>query len=321
MDDVRLILATAPRPGALAILQLLGDVEPVLREISGKDDWPVGCTRLATFSDIDEGMVVRLRDDVAELIPHGGMRVQQRLIAWLQTLGIELVESNNCDPMDLFPEAEDELEAIMLHALSRAQSPLAVELLLDQPRRWREVPAETAFTDQDHARWMRLNRLINPPHVVVCGQANVGKSTLSNALMGRALSLEADMPGTTRDYTAGRLDLAGLVVDWHDTAGLRSTDDPVETRAIELSRHLMAQADLLIALTDAEHDWPDLPRSAELRVANKSDLAARSDADLNISALTGEGMAEFVSAVRDRLVFPTDLTDPSPWRFDERLPV
>jgi len=109
-------------------------------------------------------------------------------------------------------------------------------------------------------------------------------------------------------------------VDWHDTAGLRPTDDPVETRAIELSQRLIAQADLLIALTDAEHDWPELPRPAGLHVASKSDLASRSDAELNICALTGEGMAEFVATVRDRLVFPSDLTDPKPWRFDERLP-
>ena len=320
MADVRLILATAQRPGALAILQLVGDVVPVLEEIGGQAGWPVGRMKLANLADIDEGLIARLRDDGAELIPHGGVRVQQRLIKELQALGVEMVNADDCHLLDLFPEAEDEIEAIMLQALARAQSPLAVELLLDQPQRWRKVTPIASCTTQDEERWHRLNRLIDPPCVVVCGRANVGKSTLSNALMGRSLSLAADLPGTTRDYTAGRLDLAGLVVDWHDTAGLRATDDPVEQQAIDLSLRVMIEADLLIALTDAEHEWPKLPRPADIKVGSKSDLRPRGDADICISAVTGAGISEFVAHVRDRLVYPADLTDPNPWRFDDRLP-
>jgi tRNA modification GTPase len=151
------------------------------------------------------------------------------------------------------------------------------------------------------------------------GTPNVGKSTLSNALLGRSMSITLDAPGTTRDYTTGLIDLAGLVVRWHDTPGLRETDDEVEAMAIDLARGLLANADLIVALTDAETEWPALPREADMRVASKCDLARRDDADLCVSAVTGEGLAELAAAVRDRLVPPDDLRHPGPWMFDAEL--
>jgi tRNA modification GTPase len=155
----------------------------------------------------------------------------------------------------------------------------------------------------------------------LAGPPNVGKSTLSNALVGRSMSIAVDMPGTTRDYTAARIELAGLVVNWHDTPGLRKTGDAIEAKAIDLARRLMAHADLLIAVTDTEHDWPILPREPDVRLASKADLAGRGDADVSISALTGDGVSELVRLVRDRLLPPDDCiaARERPWLFDERL--
>jgi tRNA modification GTPase len=211
----------------------------------------------------------------------------------------------------------DRFEALALAALARARSPLAVDLLMDQPRRWRLQPA---LSEEDEARSRRLNRLIDPPMVVLAGPPNVGKSTLSNALLGRSMSIAHDQPGTTRDYTAALFDLVSLVVRWHDTPGLRTTDDPIEGKAIELAGRMMASADVLIAMTDAEHDWPTLPREADLRIAGKADLGVRSDSDLSVCGLDGRGLAELAAVVRDRLVPREDLADPGTWRFDPRLP-
>ena len=109
------------------------------------------------------------------------------------------------------------------------------------------------------------------------------------------------------------------MVDWHDTPGLRDTEDAIEVKAIEIARGLMDRADFLIAITDHEHDWPELPRAADLKVANKLDLSRRNDSDVNISATTGENIETLVSSVRDMLVSPEDLTHPGPWLFDERV--
>jgi tRNA U34 5-carboxymethylaminomethyl modifying GTPase MnmE/TrmE len=310
-----LLPATAPRPGAIAILQLCGDVEPVLAALTGTGSWPIGRARLVSFAGVDEGLAVRLGDRVAQLMPHGGQRVVQRLIEWLVQRGVAIPDAAP-PPEAVYPEAEDRLEALTLGAVARSASPLAIDLLLDQPRRWRR---EVCLDHEARNRSLRLNRLIDPPLVAVAGPANVGKSTLSNTLLGRSMSITADLPGTTRDYTSGRIDLGGLVVDWHDTPGLRQTRDPIELKAVELARRLLAGADFVIAMTDAAHEWPDLPRKADLRLGSKADVAGRDDADLSVSAITGEGLAELVARVREALVPRDDLEHPGPWLFDKRL--
>ncbi len=318
------VVATALRPGAIAIIQIHGDVEPVLARITGRSDWPPGRARLATLADIDEGIVARIDERTAQIMPHGGVRVVQRLAAWLAERGVVAGSAAGIDPQDAFPEALDRTEALALVALSRAASPLAVDLLLDQRRRWAARPR---ITGADRARSIRLNRLIDPPLVVVAGSPNVGKSTLSNALVGRSISITADRPGTTRDYTAGRIDLAGLVVDWHDTPGLRGTRDPIEAEAIRLAGGLIERADFIVAMTAPGTDWPALPREPDLRVINKCDLdpAPRSASGgggaetLCVSALRGDGLAALVATIRDKLVPPGDLAHPGPWLFDERL--
>lgn len=322
---VQLVLATATRPGAIAIVQLIGESQSILRELTGVNDWPVGRMRLVDFGGIDEGLAVRLTERVTQLMPHGGPRVVQRLTTRLRELGAEVVPdatANDVDPRELFPEAQDFVGAVMLQTLARAQSPLAIDLLLDQPRRWRAAaPTPSTFSADDRARSARLNRLIDPPIVVLAGQPNVGKSTLSNALLGRAMSIAFDRPGTTRDYTSARIELAGIVVDWHDTPGIRKTSDVIEQRAIELASRLIDRADLLIAMTDHEHDWPELPREPDLRITNKIDVDQPSNraSVLGISAKTGAGLADLVTAARKALVPDEDLVHPGPWLFDEQL--
>jgi small GTP-binding protein len=319
-----LLHMTAHNPGAIAILQLHGEYQSIVRELTGLRDWPLHRMRLANLADIDHGLVVALNDSVAQIMPHGGPRVVQRLTAKLVELGAEIVAADAIDPQAIYPEAADRFEALMLLALARAESPLAVDLLLDQPRRWREFTANASgetLTGADRARSLRLNRLLDAPIVVLAGAPNVGKSTLSNALLGRSMSIALDMPGTTRDYTAGRIDLSGLVVDWHDTPGMRETSDPIERRSMEIARRLIDRADLLIAMRDPDSPWPHLPREADLRVMNKCDLVKKQDKTdaLLVSAQTGENMPALVNAVRDALVSNADLADAHPWLFDARI--
>ncbi len=325
-----LVHATPNNSGAIAILQLIGDSAMILRELTGTDGWPIGKLRFVKFGEIDEGLAVRLTERVAQIMPHGGPRVVQKLTDRILQLGVQLADPTESvlDPQLIYPEAADRFEAIMLATLARAVSPLAIDLLLDQPRRWREFrEKKLTFTMEDRTRSRRLNRLVEPAIVVLAGRPNVGKSTLSNAMLGRSMSIAYDLPGTTRDYTTGQIELAGLVVHWHDTPGIRETTDPIERKAIELSQRLIGRADVLIAMRDPQTDWPVLPREPDLRVLNKTDLlneSARSKIDnpkseISISAATGDGVAALVTAVRDALIWPDDLVHPGPWLIDERL--
>lgn len=133
--------------------------------------------------------------------------------------------------------------------------------------------------------------------VAVIGPPNVGKSSLINALARADVALVSDVPGTTRDVISVRLELGGLLVTVLDTAGLRETDDPVERMGVARARQRAAAADLRLFVSDPLHaaDRAEF-QAGDLRVSNKCDLA-RGDG-LPVSALTGEGLAQLVAAIR-----------------------
>ena len=167
--------------------------------------------------------------------------------------------------------------------------------------------------------------------MVVVGAANVGKSTLLNALAGRTVAIEADLPGTTRDAVGARLDLAGLVVDWFDTAGLREDAVESERRALALTHAILERTDLLVELAAPGSGWPDtgplpVPSHADrLRVMTATDRDAATDAaeadeaDLLVSGLRGDGIAALVERIVETLVPSADRAHPGRWRFDDRL--
>ncbi|HWB21169.1 MAG TPA: GTPase [Phycisphaerales bacterium] len=321
----RCVLSTPREPGAIAVISLLGDPIPALQHLTNRSDWPIGVMRLVNFLDIDEGLAGCLTSTLAQIMPHGGPHVVRTILDALDDFGVEMAHGTALLSINeirtLFPEAQDEIEALALHTISISHSPFAIDLLLQQSARWKNAGGIADFkpTPDDLACSTRLAHLIHPPLVVLTGPANVGKSTLTNALIGRTVSITADAPGTTRDYTTALLDLAGLTVRWHDTPGLRETTDPIERHAMMIAHTLLSRADFIIAITDADHPWPKLPRDPDLSICSKSDLAVRSDADLCVSAQTSQNLTTFAELVRDRLVPPADIASNRPWIFDQRL--
>jgi tRNA modification GTPase len=85
--------------------------------------------------------------------------------------------------------------------------------------------------------------------VVFAGVPNAGKSSLFNALLGRARALVSDVPGTTRDAIEAVTEPAGAPFPLRlvDTAGLRQTTDAVERLGVEASGRAMAEAHVVLA--------------------------------------------------------------------------
>jgi len=338
-------VTTASTPGGIAIVQLRGDaVEATMHAITGRADWPVGRLRHVDFAGIDDGLAVLLRDGdeaVAQLMPHGGPRIVQRLLDRLRELGVAYDRSP--DPTAVYPEAGSPIEADVLATVARAASPAAVDLLAAQPGVWRKRlargPLGTEHRDAIARRSARLDRLIDPPTVVVVGRPNVGKSTLTNRLLGRAASVVADLPGTTRDWVASLAELVpigadahqGVAVRWLDTPGLRAAAeaDPIERRAVDLARRVVADAEVLIAMRDPSTGWPDtadLPRSPDLWVCNKVDGARapaeadgrRPDAAIPLSAAHGHGVDRLSHRVLEQLGLAA-VDRAAAWAFSPRL--
>lgn len=313
------LLATPRGPGAIAVVDLIGDVRAGLARLFPERPPALGSLSHRPFGDFDDGVVAVLSEDRAQLCPHGGTRTVERLQAWLAEHAIGWLEDASAiDPQEIFPEAQTRVEAFALAALSRAASRLAVNLLLAQSDRWAATPP----TDEDRPRSQRLRRLLVPARVVVVGAPNAGKSTLVNAIVGRTVALASPEAGTTRDYVTARVDLGGLVVDWFDTPGLRGTDDPIEAEAMRLARTLIDGADLLVALAEPGAAWPDCGRAPDVRVRSKADLAGGAEdptADATIAATTGLGLDALVALLRERIVPKADLESERPWIFDDRL--
>lgn len=311
------LCSPAERPGAIALLQIRGDVGGVLERL-GISPVPVGQMRVRDLAGIDRGVVARVRGDLAFVMPHAGREIVRQLAAALEREGVGL--DRDVSPLARYPEARSAFEAAQLDALARAASPRAIDLLLGQPRIWCEhLGREPTLgeSDPDPDRSARLNRLIVPPMVVAVGASNIGKSTLLNRLSGRAVAGVADEPGTTRDHLGSLVDLDGLIVRWVDTPGRRAASPEPEREALAIADALVPRADLVLRLGDREHP-PAGPAPAGrcLSIALRSDLGLPGWEHAGaVSASTGAGVPELARLVRRRLVTDADLAGGAPWRF------
>lgn len=86
--------------------------------------------------------------------------------------------------------------------------------------------------------------------LVLAGRTNAGKSSLFNALLKEDRALVSDIHGTTRDWLEAELDFKGIPVHLFDTAGLRTSEDTIETMGIERSMALASEADIILYLID-----------------------------------------------------------------------
>src|SRR5262245_38450914 len=158
------------------------------------------------------------------------------------------------------------------------------------------------------ARSGRTGRVLREGRmVVIAGLPNAGKSSLFNALAGADRAIVTDVPGTTRDVLTERIDVGGVPITLVDTAGLRESTDPIEAEGVDRARQAQRIAALTLVVLDRSLPLGDAERAVlretaapRLIVASKSDLSAgwtfddlgpeRNNA-LDVSALTGEGLA------------------------------
>lgn len=166
------------------------------------------------------------------------------------------------------------------------------------------------------------NVIKNGVPVVILGAPNLGKSTLLNALLEDEKAIVSDIPGTTRDIIEDTIHIEGVEFRFIDTAGIRQTDNEIESIGIERALNRSKEASIIIYLTDyqgfldinSNEDYKKLKTSLAvhqtlLTVVNKIDLAPEakdktSSDTLQISAKHHTGLdqlkAKLVQIIRDR---------------------
>jgi len=228
---------------------------------------------------------------------------------------LEALRAQLCLAVD-FPDEDVEclpLDALRAEALSVAADLTALLAGVERTRAWREGVL-----------------------AVLAGRVNAGKSSLMNALVGRARAIVSATPGTTRDYLEEMLDLSGLLTRLVDTAGLRHGQgtegvEAVEAAGQDLTREFMARAEAVLYVLDASQPLTPADREAlagldparALVVLNKCDLpggasaaaAEESAAGLGlewvrVSAKTGQGLEELCARLREKLLGGAGEPDP-----------
>ncbi|MDA7777918.1 tRNA uridine-5-carboxymethylaminomethyl(34) synthesis GTPase MnmE [Flavobacteriaceae bacterium] len=86
--------------------------------------------------------------------------------------------------------------------------------------------------------------------VAIAGKPNVGKSSLLNALFNEEKAIVSPIAGTTRDTIEDTLIIEGIQYRFIDTAGLRQTDDAIESIGVAKAKEKVTQASILLYLYD-----------------------------------------------------------------------
>ncbi len=135
--------------------------------------------------------------------------------------------------------------------------------------------------------------------IALAGRTNAGKSKLFNLFLKEDRSIVSDIRGTTRDYIESSVAVKGIPAVLIDTAGLRTSSDPVEAEGIRRSNLVIENADMILYLVDGSEgltpeDRTFIKEHPCIPLWNKTDIAreAAPDGFIPISAVTGAGFGE-----------------------------
>ena len=218
----------------------------------------------------EEIVVCRTRAERVEIHCHGGDVAAAAIIASLVERGCQQIEWQQW----VRASEPDAIAAAARIALARAPTARVASILCDQHAgalraaldaidaqiARGELTAARAGVDRLLARWELGRRLVEPWRVVLAGPPNVGKSSLINALVGYERAIVHSTPGTTRDVVSAATAFDGWPVELSDTAGLRSSVEPLETAGMGLARGAMQVADLVVLVRDASKSPSDEER-------------------------------------------------------------
>jgi len=229
-------------------------------------------------------------EDTVEISCHGSVYIRRRLLECLVGEGCQMAQPGEFTRraylngrMDL---SRAEAVADIIAGESKAQHQMAMkqlrggyseelnalreellrltglmELELDFPEEDVEFADRTellALCDQIELKLKKLidsyrlgNAVKRGIPVAIVGTTNVGKSTLLNTLLGEERAIVSDIHGTTRDTIEDTMHIGGYLFRFVDTAGLRETDDTIESLGIERSRSKIKEADIILGVLDA----------------------------------------------------------------------
>ena len=264
-------------------LGVIGDVTSILDEVL------VSCFR-APHSYTGE--------DVIEISCHGSVYIQQKILELLLTMGLRLAKPGEFTFRAFMNKKFDLSQAEAVADLIASNSGTSHDLAIQQMRGGfsKKIGAlrqslieftalieleldfseeHLIFADRDDLHRLlnhletELSQLINSFSlgnvikngipVAIIGKPNVGKSTLLNAILNEEKAIVSEIPGTTRDAIEDTIVIGGYSFRFIDTAGLRASEDAIETIGIERTWEKISEASIILYVFDAtEQSFEDV---------------------------------------------------------------
>ena len=117
--------------------------------------------------------------------------------------------------------------------------------------------------------------------IAIVGKPNVGKSSILNGLLGEQKAIVTSIKGTTRDIVEGSILINGIEVNLFDTAGIRETDELVESIGIERSIKKIDESDLILFVVDSSNEFSDEDKKVLDNLKDKNVLVVYNKIDLD----------------------------------------
>ena len=140
---------------------------------------------------------------------------------------------------------------------------------------------------------------------IIIGRPNVGKSSILNRLLDEEKAIVTDVAGTTRDIVEGQISIDGIILNIIDTAGIRETQDIVESIGVKKSLSLIDEADLILYVLNNNDELSSedleildkIKNKNSIVIINKTDLDSKVNVDkinhqniVMMSALNNDGI-------------------------------
>ena len=218
-----------------------------------------------------------------------------------------------------------DIKQYIIDALSHVEFELDVSednLIPDAVHRVQQKISSALKETSRLAESFREGRLLNRgASVVITGPPNIGKSTLFNVLLNENRAIVSAVPGTTRDVVDASVVYGGISIMLTDTAGIRSSDEEIESEGIRRATEKIKNADVVLSLFDvSEHKLfkTNGLNGSLLPVLNKCDLynqqqinkaRGKLDGCVCVSAKTGDGIENLKNSIKRSLCVSENISD------------
>ena len=305
------------------------------------------------------------KEDIVEINAHGGIMTTDKILELLLVNGCRLAEPGEFTKrafltgridlteaegvMDLINSKTDISRKIALNQVGGKVSNMISKLRDELARIIANIEVNIDYPEYEDIEEMTIDKinsnlseleskidkilkeskngevLTNGIKTAIVGKPNVGKSSLLNRLIGEDKAIVTDIKGTTRDSVEATLRIDNLILNLIDTAGIRKTDDVVESIGVDKSLKLIDASDLILFVVNYNEklSGDDLVILDKLKgknyitIVNKTDLEKKIDDEklsnvVYVSALNDDNIDEIGNKIKKLFnlekIETTDLT-------------